>query len=312
MSRQTDGLPTEMQGNTAEAAAIPLPDVINLIKEAVQRQPSSLLGTYLATLIRATFPGFSYTMFGAGRLREFLEIHVPEVVQVGRQGGDVLYGWRTPTEASMSGPTVPAPQTRTADEVLWRAFSSPNSERVVTMQVNAQTGAWRSVDPGTAESGEWLNVPPLPSEGHHRIASRFLETLGDDERREKLEAILNNSGRWWMRFREAVLSYPDLNEVYRTFRTGEMVTALHSTLDRLGLSESSRETAIGKVAPPILAARIRGRGEATPPNRPRRGPEESPAFRLFALRVLGRIPVEELRAVRVRLGDVFDALEQQS
>ena len=299
---------------TNQRATVPpsAADAAAVLVSAVERRNSPALGTELASTLRSVFPDVRWEDFGAVSLRDFIAKHALTLAEVGRQGGDLLYGPRKLAPGGSSTAVPTSLKTRTASENVWRSFSSPNSSRIVAIQVNSETGGWRLVESGTSDSGDWQTVVPLSGEEHLTIARDFVETVLEPSIRQMAATAVEGGGAWWLRLREALRMSRDEELRYRRFRTAGIAAALRTRLESLGISDSARDVAIRRAAPEF----VHGDSVQAASRRPSPAAASAAASRLasaedvrsLAAALINVLPEEELRGIRVRLGDVLDAL----
>lgn len=288
------------------SVALPPPreEVVRFIETAAERAGAPVLGTSLGAALRAAYPGMQYEAYGAVRFRDFVHQFVPTLVEIGRQGGDLLFRY------DPNGERVPAADRSGVSEAavdqaanIWRALASPNSASRLTLEVEESTGQWRTVAPGTPESPGWHRVSPLSGEELIEIARAFLTEIPAPLRDSLQESLAQD--RWWREWQAALRPHPALWARYSSHRTAGIVTAVRQRLDALSLAPNVRDLAIHRAMHREAGV---PRGAAVPLPGSAAGVGGAANLRELAAALVAAMPEEDLRRLRVRLGDVIDVL----
>ena len=170
-------------------------------------QGQKLLGSELSVLLRQEHPQFRPSDYSCRNLREFIQRNSPEVLSVGRSGGDYVYSTRA-VATSFPASTLETPSTtvtekRNSSELaiesnVWKTYVSPNGP--YRLFVNPQTADFHVVAPSDTTPGSpWQQIPPCPATMHLQIARDFVATLGDQEAQAELAGVLQQEV-WWPQF----------------------------------------------------------------------------------------------------------------
>jgi len=273
-----------------------------------------MLGSQLMEAIKKEFEGFQPIDYGATSLRDFLNRFVPEVEPVGKQGMDSIYALGTRREGitnadSVPGTSPPVSESKAIsgpDSSIWKTFASPNTP--YRLFANKQTGGLEVRRPGAPPPGdEWVNIPSMPAQEHLELAREYLAHV-DEGLRARLEATLAHP-RWWVPFYAEILECR-CTASWNDLRRRHIVSALKKALEGRGIPSDSVE------------AQLRAKNVGTQPQPPGSSdsrlvpfgptPARKPRIELrhLAAAIVSGMSVGELRELRVRLGDVFDALER--
>lgn len=267
--------------------------VVTLVRTANR----GVLGTDLMSAIRLQFDGFAPADYGSVNLRDFIRRFVPEVEPAGRKGMDYLYAIRTGVGSPPVPDGQPQPQVRSLDVSVWKTFASPNS--LFKLYAQRADGKLVVVPPGGGPpEGEWVQIPSMSPEKHILIAKDFTDSLTDPAQKARLQELLSRP-QWWDVFYQAIQSEglaPAWNSIRRKRILAELKEALESAGLRTDLVDS--QVVQHRTAPRTLP----GRSLASLPR-------SKPTIKMLAEKVLQNMSVSEVRNLRVRLGDVFDAIE---
>lgn len=286
-----------------------MPEQLSVVRNlviTVCADPSGILGTRLMEAIRSAIPDFRASDFGCTNLRNFIEQHVPEVKIVGRSGTDYLYApasaeSRGQSTASLAdGATVTSNSRLVVDSgSVWKAYASPNGR--FKLYANTQDGQLVVCSPNSDQpSGPWVHIPPMPPEDHLALANEYVDSLPDEGQRERLRERFGNPN-WWVSF------YTDLKELgldstWNTLRRKRILGALEAALREAGIPAGRRAFR------PSDRRINQAKGE--PGQQVVRSTLSSARVRAIAIAIVQGMSLSELRDVRVRLGDVLDALDE--
>jgi hypothetical protein len=277
--------------------------VAEALVSVIQQAPTPTVpGVQLATPIRHKFPTFKPTDHNCRNLRHFISRFAPRIQEVGRSGADIVYGLR-PDQEGASAPQQPTMPTasfrpgRRFDPFVWKAFTNPTS--AYRVQANAQTGELRSEPPSDTPVPPWVIIPPTNEDVHIQIARNFASGLHDPQKRAALEAVLEQP-LWWTKFFPTALVL-GLGVEWGAFRRRRLAEELEKALAALRIPKHAavqRRDAVqpSPVSPPATA------DESLP-----KGDEQ---LRRIVLDVVRRLPSGDLRALRLPVGDVLDAINK--
>jgi hypothetical protein len=266
--------------------------IIRLINEA---HPSPIAGGQLSARVKAFFPEFYPSQFSCRNLREFIRNHVPEVVEVGRAGMDVIYGPRAQQGELFTAPTTesrpaadrsgPLGQLLTNPRI-WKTFTSPETPYRLYL---VSPGLVRVLRPEETPDTSWERIPPVSADALLRIAKDFISELPGSQQELLIRTL--DQPRWWF-------PYFDL--------LGTLGLKMRWVFYRRRRITEEFERALAAVSPRLQAP------EATQtPAGPRpvsRETEAQHSLRHIAASAIQRMTDSELRALNLPLGYVLDAL----
>lgn len=282
--------------------------IVDRVLEVLRELPDRLiLGSHLGLQIKTHFPDFNPSAYGCRNLRQFLQLHVPQILETGRSGQDVQYSLRPASSSVEAIPvedvagaattetrsTSPTPPVR---HDLWKTFVSPIGH--YQMYVEPKQHRFQILRQGEpAPPAPWVHVPPCPAKVHVGIAREFLQRLSDPALRSRLEGALG-SGIWWVEFLR-ISRLEGLDKDWIKFRRARLSEEFERALLAIGVPVSA---AAGAWSPSTLR---------TP--RPMTGagllPDEQ--LRKALQRVVGRLSQEELRRIWLPVGIVIDEVQSR-
>jgi hypothetical protein len=283
-----------------EDANIVAKDLVSLIQQTTL---STLAGVQLATLIRHKFPHFKPTDYNCRNLRHFIVQYAPQIQEVGRSGADIVYGLRSDQQqaATPLEPAIPLASFRSArrvDPFVWKAFTNPSS--AYRVHANAETGELRSELACNAPSSPWVTVKPVTEEVHLEIARSFAAGLHDPQKRASLEGVICQPV-WWTKIFATAMNL-GLGVEWGAFRRRKLTEELEKALAALRIHERPG-VRHREVVPPSFHP-----SPATAAESSLKGDE--PLRRIIS-NVIKRLPSADLRALRLPVGDVLDAIKDE-
>jgi len=277
--------------------------VAEALVSLIQQVPTTALpGVQLATLIRHKFPNFKPLDHNCRNLRHFIAQYAPRIQEVGRSGADIVYGLRPEERRATTAqePTVASPSfhsARRVDSFVWKAFTNPNS--AYRVHANAETGELRSEPPSNPPVAPWVALPSVTEEVHVQIARSFAAGLHDARKRTALEAVIGQPV-WWTKFSPTALAL-GLGVEWGAFRRRKLAEELEKALAELripGRSGMQRRD----LGPPPLPPPLGTAADSSP---------KDEQLRRIILNVVRRLPSADLRALRLPVGDVLDAIKDE-
>jgi hypothetical protein len=260
----------------------------------------SILGSHLGLQIKRFFPDFAPAAYGCRNMRDFLHHHVPQVVENGRSGQDVVYSLKTAqAENSSEEPQVLlerqeqvlagyAPPRRPIRHDLWKTFVSPNT--AYRIFVDPTTSTFKVLGRGEpSPSSPWAHVESCPADVHIAIAKAFTSNVFDPTHKRELDSALG-SHVWWVTFLD-VARRAGLDRDWITFRRDRLAKEFERVLSLVNVPLSAAQESGMPTSKPALAATSVSRSEA---------------LRNVVLRVVGRLSQEELRSIWLPAGLVVD------
>lgn len=268
------------------------------ISRLLEEAGRPLSGTQLRELVRVRYPEFTPAQFGAVNLREFIRANVTGVREVGRAGGDFLYGTGTPDPSIALPPQSPDQ----VEQAVWRTYASPSS--LYTLYVEPLTGEFRVARPGDPPLGEpWKAVAPCSGARHREIAEAFINDLPESVQQQLTPLLLGSE--WWVAFFEKLRGL-GLATQWNHYRREKIVEELTKTLVGLGAS-TARVQGLAQQRPlsggmrPIVVAPTRTAAIS-------RHSHDEVELRRIAAALVSRMSAHELRGLSVRLGDLLDII----
>jgi hypothetical protein len=291
--------------------------IASAISTYVQRLPSkNVSGTQLAQFLKFSFPDFSPFVFGVPKLREFVARYVPDIVVVGRSGGDLLYGVKPANEpgrlteisvpdAPVSPVSRPEPHSRlerpSPTLQLWKSFSSPNS--LWHIYANAETGDVQVIAPGNPGlTAPWVVIPPLPPERHLQVARGFVETLKDEKQRDALQSVFNRP-RWWDQIYTVSLQFGLLRN-WQFYRRREIQKAFSEALRSANIPVRASPTTYSTPLQPVTEPTVPREAEQAKPS------SKDDRLRRAVLSAVQAMSIAELRNLLIPVGYLADELRR--
>lgn len=278
--------------------------VAQTLVSLIQQTPlSKVPGVQLATLIRHRFPNFKPADHNCKNLRHFVVQYAPGIQEVGRSGADIVYGLRSDQQqaATPSDPAIPSASFRSArrvDPFVWKAFTNPAS--AFRVHANTETAELQSELASNAPSSPWVTVEPVTEEVHLEIARSFAAGLRDPQKRAALEEVICQPV-WWTKIFAAAMNL-GLGVEWGAFRRRKLTEELEKALAALRIPERPG-VRHRVVVPPSLHPL-----PATVAESSLRGDEQ---LRRIISNVIKRLPSADLRALRLPVGDVLDAIKDE-
>jgi hypothetical protein len=279
-----------------------LQDITAKIFSLVDLSPKkTLLGVPLGILLRIDFPEFSAVEYGCRNLRQFIRLHVPRVIEVGRSGTDIFY--TTASQPVVQPPVVASPnsiQSQRGEFVPlptsgynWKAYSNPSHPFVLI--ANRDNGELQVVGENQSQADPWVAIPKPSTEAHREIAKNFVGTQAGPLR-DALERLLLDS-KWYVQFSDAA-KRAGVGPQWAVFRRKALIEKFNESLRNfhIPVSASSRSTAF-----PASSTELK-RSHAVPAT-------DEAVFRELVKRLVAELPISELRSLRLPVGLVFDALK---
>lgn len=267
-----------------------------------------LRGAEAGYLVRSILPGFSPKKYGVRSLKQYIEKFVPELRIVGYSGVDPVYGLTASKELSKGGSNPPsnAPPVPKDSLSCWRVWVSPRSGRV--LNIDRESGEVQVSDANTPSPDGAVRISPAEGIFHRKIAAEFLNDRGEIQEsvRSRLADLLADpEDDWWRAWADLLKDlggtvYSDWME----HRSRMLASKFRQELNRNKLSNDAFRKACEEVRPT--------RRSLT--KRPRSSEVVAGADDLLqvALRILPTLAEEELRAINLPLGKVFDALVESA
>jgi hypothetical protein len=282
----------------------PTETVVAHIEDIVRTAQRGVLGTDLMSSVRIKFDGFLPAEYGALNLRDFIQRFVRGVVPIDRRGMDYLYGVPQSAGDAVAAPARESPLAadQSSDSSIWKTFASPST--VYRLYANKETGKLIAHAPGASPpDSSWVQIPSMTREKHIAVAKEFINTLGDEGQKERLARSFDQP-QWWVSFYESIKA-EGLAAPWNAIRRKRVIEELTAALESAGVppKDAASQIALEQRSAPRIAPRPIRSVVAMPSVR------SSPRLKTVAERIVQNMSLAELRSLRVRLGDVFDALD---
>lgn len=276
-------------------------ELADFVSEVV-RARGSILGCQLGAEILSKVPDLNLRLQYGG-LRHFIESDCQgRVIQIGEQGGDVVYG-----SASATTPSGPAqrPSSRgLATE--WDAFQRPGAAQLLC--VDPISGQTKLADRSEAVPPPWAVVPPMTPAEHLGLAREFLPQI-DAADQEGFKSALDESNYWpaWVRLLQGPLGNKYRSE-WIVFRFDKIRALFLARLKTLGVEEAMAVSILARLkAAKRVPRRAQDVGSRTFEPLHRAGAEDSELRRL-ARTAIDSMGTDDLRRIWLPLGVIADAL----
>jgi len=265
-----------------------------------------MLGVHLGAALKSAFPTFHPVSYHSRNLRQFIRTHVPAVSEMRRSGQDVLYAVADATKANVDVITSqvrhagldfsPLPTTA----YNWKAYSNPGYPFFIA--ANRETGALQPFPQGSTPGSPWVVIPKPTGDFHHQLAKEFVAGLAEPSR-TNLGALLHDP-KWYVRF-SLVADKNNFGTQWSAFRRAKLIENFNSALRELGIP-APQAMAYLKTTTGLSAQAPTSNLASVPPKS-----EEEPDFRALVRDVVCVLPLDELRALKLPVGAVFDALRRK-
>jgi hypothetical protein len=263
--------------------------------------PNKLRGGQLSVLLKTNFPDLNLLASGFRNLRDFIAKNVPEVIEVGRAGTDIVYGLREeqqslfPESREAGGEQAPG-QVSLVQQLLdnpkvWRTFASPESPYRLYL---VPPGRLRVLRPADTPEPTWFRVQPISGETLLQIGKDFVSELSEPQRAPLAKCLTET--KWWMPFFDAVRDL-GLKTRWIIYRRRRIVAEFQRAL------MDAPPVVIHQEAP-HLVEKLHAAEQPPAPS------QTGMLARRVALAAVGRMTEAELRALSLPLGYVMDALSQ--
>lgn len=288
---------------------------VQSIKAALENWPqTTITGGQLANLIKSVAPQIDIRSIvgrpaGSGALTEFISRELFDVVErIGNQGADTLH--------RVLGREVKLMEAASSSQI-WRTFVSPNSLQHLVLNKSARCLLVRDV-PASEGAGE-IEVPKASPEEHDRIRSEFVASLSESEAAALSERIGDD-----LKFATWIAALRDCSSQmmrrWGTYRRKELSKLFNSRIMALNLDEQLQQAILEQIGAAELSAYgSLKRGEPALPKQAERrsnasdlGPEGLSNARRIAHAVVDRLSYDDLRALKLPLGAVLDAIQAKA
>jgi len=288
---------------------------LTAVKKALEKRPSpTIAGAQLSTLIHTAAPDLNVRTIvgilkGPGALTEFIRRYLSDVVErIGHLGGDPLYQIKGREAASL--PTSATPQ-------IWRTFISPNSQQHLVLSLTTRILVVRDT---TALSGEGeVEVVKASPDEHDRIRADFEATLAEGTVLDLREHVSSDTDfDTWIK---ALKTHaPEAVRKWGQYRRHRLAELFAVRITELSLEETLQQEALKQIKASEVASYDAQKGEKPASQRPSpRSTGELDAAadadvtaRRLARAAIDHLSYDELRALRIPLGAMLDAIRGEA
>jgi len=287
-------------------------DELRAIKAALESHPApTITGGQLASLIGLAAPDLDVRAVvgkprGSGAISAFVQSYLSDVVErIGNQGADTLH-----RILGREVELIPAPS---SSPQIWRTFVSPNSVQHLVLSPSAQSLFVRET-PASPADGE-VEVAKASSEEHDAMRQDFVFSLPD-----AVAAVLKEYAgydSWIATLRERL---PTVMPRWGAFRRQRLSDLFASRVTELELEDPLRGTILKQIRDSETSAYHTAKKAKALPLGPGEAPNEraqdvSQAIsraRRLAHAAIDRLGYDELRALKLPLGAVLDAIKTEA
>jgi len=284
---------------------------VRAIQSAIlQWAKPTITGGQIASLIRSSAPDLDIRAAvnmpkGSGALTAFIKQYLSEQLDhIGKQGMDTLHHVKGREIQSTS--TVASPE-------IWRTFVSPNSRQQLVLSKSSELLLSRETP---ASSKDELDVPKATVAEHDAIRAEFTKSLPPSVI-EALDDSLAPEAEFeeWMTALRA--HAPEETRSWGQFRRQRLSRLLTTRVSGAQVEAGLRDKILAQVhASEAAAYETRRRAaEAGPESRPettlgvnRAAKEATSRARSLAHAAIDRLSYDELRALKIPLGALLDAV----
>jgi hypothetical protein len=275
------------------------PEVVAFINRIVsEASPSPMRGARLSGFIKAEFKDFNTAAFECRNLRQFIRKYVPEIIEDGKAGTDILYKRKEEQRPLFDDPikvvsTVtdrPAPLRQLLDNPrIWKTFASPDS--YYKLYYFPESEQLRVNHPGDPPEPNACEIAPISAQALKDMAVSFIDTLPDPERGPLLKTL--DMPKWWFPYFDA-LTNRGLKSRWIAYRRRRIAEAFEKALLSVSLT-----------APQHSSSKPEHAKDAT-----KAGVAQGVTMREIAAKVVQRLTEPELRSLNLPLGYVMDAMNR--
>jgi hypothetical protein len=288
-----------------------IPHELNRVTGALEDwHAPTITGSQLFALIRSAAPNLDVRAYvgipkGPGALTEFARRYLSEVVErIGNQGGDVLYGIRGKEAVALQPSGVAQ---------VWRTFVSPNSPQHLVLSRSAGRLVARDTPASSAE--DELEVAKASLEEHDGIRAAFMASLPEPEL-----AVLGNHVAADAEFRSWITALrqhlPNTFREWGVYRRRRLSELFAARIDGLGLDDPLRRAALEQIRiserSAYAIAKDGNFGISKQGARPTivgdDATDATSRARQLAHAAIDRMAYDDLRALRIPLGAMLDAI----
>lgn len=290
-------------------------DELRAIETALKARPEpTITGGQLFALIGSVAPELSIRELvgiprGPGALTEFVRCHLTAMVErIGNAGGDILY--------RISGRDVGTLPLAASSDV-WRTFVSPSSPKHIVLSRSARRLVTRDTTAVAAE--DEVEVAKASSAEHDKMRADFTASLPESEAATLRDHVVSDTdfASWIAALRQYL---PEAMRLWGHYRRRRLSQLFATRIDELALEESLQRAVLAQVKAAEVSAYERPKdgtaAVAKDVTRPIRSPEEATnttsRARLLAHAAIDLLAYDELRALRLPLGVMLDAVRAES
>jgi len=294
---------------------IDIANELRAIKVALEGYPvSTITGGQLFSLIHRVVPDLDIRAVvgmpkGPGALTAFIrEYLLDDVERIGNQGGDILY--------QIAGREITALPT-SSSPLIWRTFVSPNSSKHLLLIRSTQRVLVRDTPTSTGESE--LEVAKASPEEHDKIRADFMVSMPESSAAILREHVAPEADfETWI---AALKEYqPQMMPQWGQFRRHRLSELFAARITELKLEEPLQRVVLEQIKASELSAYDTPKAgkvvSAKQAVRQAGGLNDPTDATLLARRLahvaIDRLSYDDLRALRMPLGVMLDAIRAES
>ncbi len=250
---------------------------------------SGITGAELTRRLREHWTQWTPAEFGAKSMRSFIEENVDGIGAVSTRGLDPVYG-------VVSASTPP-----TFEHELWRVWASPGSR--YTLAISIGNGELHALASNAKPVPGSIKLASPTTEDHHQIARDFLDHQFQGTSSD-LEQLIGSGPHWWQQWMKEVKKR-GLSASWGQFRFHRLLSLFTEELKQQNVAEGFRDSAViqlrASMKPEVSKSRpveLAGPGQSLS------------ALRQLAMDAVGSMSEEDLRALKLPLGAVMDAIKR--
>lgn len=295
--------------------SIDFADEVRAIRAALMGRPGpTITGSQLFDLIRSTAPDLDIRAVvgmpkGPGALTEFVGRYLSDIVErIGNHGGDNLY--------RIDGREVAA-LANSASPQIWRTFVSPNSPQHLVLSRSQRCLLVRNTPASIAESE--LEVAKASPDEHDGMRIAFVASLPKPAVAILSEHVASDADfeSWIVALREHL---PEAMRQWGHYRRQRLSELFAARITGLELEDSLQRAILEQIKGAELAAYgTRDRGKlvlvkqaARRVSGPHDAMDETSRARQLAHAAIDLLAYDDLRALRIPLGAILDAIRAEA
>ncbi len=190
------------------------PAIIEALRSRMENSEQPVLGSSLGTLLFTQWQGMDKSKFRDtfGSLKNFLVLQFGDDIQeVGRQGGDILFGWKGKSYEALQPTRVHSYEERE----FWRLFTNPTeSGRLIEIGGHLQA----SSDVSLLTSRNWKEIKRMSVSEQIELATTFVENHVTKSESVMFENVFEPPSQYWGKFVAIMRDNSHLYQRWKVYR----------------------------------------------------------------------------------------------